>query len=240
QRLSHGLQFQVSYTFSKDLATDLTSTTGPNGGNALFGDQNAFLRRYGPDNFNRQHRFVASYLYALPGPKNLASTLGRLAGGWSVSGVSVFQSGHALTITTQSPFNAFGMSQDFPQLAQGCTRIANPGGVEKNLNNYFNKTCFTSLPLVGPDPLTTGFGNAGVGIVTGPGQINTDFAVSKKFAVRWPVETSNLEFRTEFFNAFNHAQFADPDTNFSSATFGKIQSTAVSPRVMQFALKLSF
>ena len=240
QRLSHGLQYQISYTFSKDLATDLTSTTGPSGGSSLFGDQNSPLRRYGPDNFNRQHRFVASYLYALPGPKDQRSLLGLLAGGWAVSGVSIFQSGHALTITTQSPFNAFGIAQDFPQLASGCTQIATPGGVEKVLSNYFNKNCFTSLPLTGVDALTTGFGNAGIGIVTGPGQINTDLALSKKFAVRWPVETTNLEFRAEFFNAFNHAQFADPDTNFSSATFGKIQSTAVSPRVMQFALKLSF
>jgi hypothetical protein len=239
QRLSHGLQFQLSYTFSKDLATDLASTTGPNGGNGLVGDQNNFLRRYGPDSFNRPHRFVASYLYQLPGPKNLTSAWGRLAGGWAVSGVSIFQSGHPLTITASSPFNAFGISTDFPGLVPGCT-IATPGGLEKNLNSYFNKTCFTPLPKIGPDPFTTGFGNSGVGIVTGPGQINTDLAIIKKFAVRWPVEAANLEFRTEFFNVFNHAQFADPDTNFSSATFGKIQTTAVNPRVMQFALKYSF
>jgi len=240
KRLSHGLQFQVSYTFSKDLATDLTSTTGPNGGVGTFGDQNNFLRRYGPDNFNRAHRLVASYLYALPGPKNLTAVVGQLAGGWSVSGVSILQSGHALTITTQSPFNAFGIPQDLAQLAAGCTLIATSGSLEKNLSSYFNKTCFTSLPKIGPDPLTTGFGDAGVGIVTGPRQINTDLAISKKFAVRWPVEAANLEFRTEFFNLFNHAQFADPDTNLSSATFGKIQTTAVSPRVMQLALRFSF
>ena len=240
QRLSHGLQFQLSYTFSKDLATDIGSTTGPNGGNGLVGDQNDFLRRYGPDNFNRPHRFVASYVYQLPGPKNLTSAWGRLVGGWVVSGVSIFQSGHPLTITTSSPFNAFGISTDFAQLAPGCTQIATPGSVESNLNSYFNKNCFTSLPKIGPDPLTTGFGNSSVGIVKGPGQINTDLAVLKRFAVRWPVEAANLEFRTEFFNLFNHPQFADPDTNFSSATFGKIQSTAVNPRVMQVALKFSF
>src|SRR5262249_25681023 len=108
QRLSHGLQFQIAYTFSKDLATDLTTTTGPKGGEGNPGAQNSPLRRYGPDNLNRRHRLVANYVYALPGPKNLTSALGLLAGGWAVSGVSVFQSGHALTITTQSPFNAFG------------------------------------------------------------------------------------------------------------------------------------
>jgi hypothetical protein len=240
QRLSRGLQFQVSYTFSKDLATDLTSTSGANGGNGLVGDQNNFLRRYGPDDFNRPHRFVASYLYQLPGPKNLSSAWGRLAGGWALSGVSIFQTGHSLTITASSPFNTFGVSTDFAQLAPGCTQIATSGGVEKRLTNYFNTKCFAPLPLLGTDPLTTVFGNAGVGIVTGPGQANTDLAVIKKIAVRWPAEAANVEFRTEFFNVFNHAQFSDPETNFSSPTFGHILTTAVNPRVMQFALKFSF
>ncbi len=239
QRVSHGLQFQLSYTFSKDLATDLASTTGPNGGNGLVGDQNSFLRRYGPDDFNRPHRFVASYVYQLPGPKNLNSAFGRIAGGWAVSGVSIFQSGHPLTITTSSPFNAFGVSTDFPQLVPGC-KIGTTGGVESRLNNYFNASCFTALPLIGPDPLTTGFGNAGVGIVEGPGQINTDLALSKTTSVAWPNDSANLEFRTEFFNVFNHPQFRDPDTNRSSPTFGQILATAVSPRVMQFALKFRF
>jgi len=239
QRLSHGLQVQLSYTFSKDLATDLTSTTGANGGNGLVGDQSNFLRRYGPDNFNRPHRFVASFVYQLPGPKNSTSALGRLVGGWAVSGVSIVQSGHPLTLTTQSPFNAFGMAMDFPEIVPGCT-IANPGSVESNLTKYFNPKCFTPLPKIGPDPLTTGFGNAGVGIVNGPRQVNTDLAVIKKIAVRWPVETANVEFRSEFFNAFNHPQFNDPDTSFSSPTFGHILAAAVNPRVIQFALKFSF
>jgi hypothetical protein len=240
QRLSHGLQLQVSYTFSKDLATDLTSTTGPNGGNGLAGDQSNFRRRYGPDDFNRPHRLVISYLYQLPAPSNLNSAWGRIGGGWALSGVSIFQGGRPLTITVSSPFNAFGIATDFPQLVPGC-RIANPGyNVEATVNNYFNTKCFAPLPAIGPDPFTTGFGNAGVGIVEGPGQVNTDLAVIKKIAVRWPAESANLEFRTEFFNVFNHPQFSDPDTNLSSPTFGKILSTAVNPRVIQFALKYSF
>jgi hypothetical protein len=239
QRLSHGLQFQLSYTFSKDLSTDLASTTTPNGGNGLVGDQNNPLRRYGLDNFNRPHRFIASYLYQIPGPKNLTSAWGRLAGGWALSGASLFQSGHPLTITVSSPFNAFGVLTDFPEIIPGCSIGVNTA-VESKLTKFFNNKCFAPLPLVGPDPFTTGFGNAGVGIVKGPGQVNTDLAIIKKIAVRWPAESANLEFRTEFFNVFNHPQFSDPDTNLSSPTFGHILTTAVNPRVMQFALKFSF
>ena len=239
QRVSHGLQFQIAYTYSKDLATDLTSTTGANGGIGVFGDQTNPLRRYGPDDFNRPHRFVASYLYRLPGPKNLSSALGRVAGGWSLSGVTIVQTGHPLSITTVAPFNAFGILEDFAQIVPGCT-LVNSGSLESKLDKYFNPTCIAPLPAIGADG-TTGFGNSGVGIVHGPGQVNTDFAVLKKIPVSWPGEGANVEFRTEFFNAFNHPQFSDPDAIVSDGpTFGHILSTAVNPRVIQFALKFSF
>ena len=57
---------------------------------------------------------------------------------------------------------------------------------------------------------------------------------------RWPQENSFLEFRSEFFNAFNHPQFCDPDLEFTSPTFGRISCTSVAPRIVQFALKFSF
>jgi len=89
-------------------------------------------------------------------------------------------------------------------------------------------------------PIGVGFGNAGVGIFEGPAQRNVDLSLIKRFSLRWPRESTQLEFRSEFFNAFNHPQFADPDIEFTSPTFGQITSTAVNPRVMQFALKISF
>jgi hypothetical protein len=66
-----------------------------------------------------------------------------------------------------------------------------------------------------------------------------DLALSKILAIDWPRERSSLQFRAEFFNALNHPQFANPDTNFSSPTFGIISNTAVNPRVIQLALRLS-
>jgi hypothetical protein len=77
-----------------------------------------------------------------------------------------------------------------------------------------------------------------MGILHGPGQFNTDLSISKLFRL---TERANLEFRTEFFNAFNNAVFQDPDnTTTDVGSFGHITSTASNPRVMQFALKLSF
>lgn len=74
----------------------------------------------------------------------------------------------------------------------------------------------------------------------GPGQANLDLALSKTMEFDWPREKSNVEFRAELYNVFNHPQFSNPDANFTSPTFGVISSTAVNPRVGQLALRLSF
>jgi hypothetical protein len=85
----------------------------------------------------------------------------------------------------------------------------------------------------------TGFGNSGVGEISGPGQINFDMALIKNTKL-W--EGTTLQFRTEFFNLFNHAQFDPPfgvDAS-TAATFGQIRSTSTTPRVVQFGLKFLF
>jgi hypothetical protein len=114
------------------------------------------------------------------------------------------------------------------------------GPVKSKLEGYFDAACFTSLPIIGADGIGTSFGNSGTGIVTGPGQANLDLALSKTMIVNWPIEKSSLQFRVEFYNTLNHPQFANPDTNFTSPTFGVISSTAVNARVGQLALKFVF
>jgi hypothetical protein len=114
------------------------------------------------------------------------------------------------------------------------------GSVESKLNGYFNSACFTKPPIIGSDGIGTAFGNSATGLVDGPGQANLDIALSKAIALNWPAENGSLCFRVEFYNAFNHSQFANPDTNFSSSTFGVITSTSVNPRVGQLALTYAF
>jgi hypothetical protein len=79
----------------------------------------------------------------------------------------------------------------------------------------------------------TAFGDSATGIANGPAQASLDLSLTRSIPLRWPTEGSSLQFRAEFFNLFNHPQFADPDNNFSSATFGVISSTSVNPRVGQ-------
>jgi len=254
KRFSHGLQLLASYTFARDLSTDPFTSIGANGGFAE-GDQNDPSARYGPDSFIREHRFVVSYVYELPFFKQENSPVARLLGGWRVAGVTVFQSGHLLSVLNTNAFNAFGISgfgQDFAQLGPcAIGQVDTSGSVTARLNHYVNQNCFQDLtdpnnpvplqpPVIGADGLATGFGNTRPGIVHGPDQRNTDLALIKTFTIPWPNDKSNLEFRAEFFNAFNTPQFSDPDTEVDSPTFGKVLSTAVSPRIVQFALKLNF
>jgi hypothetical protein len=249
KRFGHGLTAQISYTFSRDLSTNASSTSGPNGGSS-YGDQNNPKQRYGPDDFIREHRFIANFAYQLPGPKNAQSLWGETLGGWMVAGVATVQSGHPLTLTynhSGGKPSIFGTAfLDRPSLSGKCTpgQYVNPGSVESNIGGsktYINTSCFTDPAVFSADdPVGVGFGNAGVGILKGPGQQNYDLSLIKKFPIGWPREGTALEFRSEFFNAFNHSQFEDPDPEFTSPTFGQISRTVVNPRVVQFALKLSF
>jgi hypothetical protein len=83
-------------------------------------------------------------------------------------------------------------------------------------------------------------GNTPIGYVYGPGQNNWDFSIIKNTPVTWPTEKGTIQFRAEFYNAFNHPQFANPALNVSAANFGQITATSVAPRLIQFALKYSF
>ena len=167
-----------------------------------------------------------------------------------LAGVVTLQSGHPLTLTYNHlaglPSIFGSAAADRPSLSGSCAKgqFVKPGSIESNIggtNTYINTTCFTDPAVFSADdPVGVGFGNAGVGIFEGPGQRNFDLSLIKKFPVRWPRESAQLEFRSEFFNAFNHPQFGDPDVEFTSPTFGQVSSTAVNPRVIQFALKFSF
>ncbi|PYX00283.1 MAG: hypothetical protein DMG89_05020 [Acidobacteria bacterium] len=258
KRFSHGLQFLASYTLASALETNPGYTTGGFAGGALTGDQNNPRASYGFDNFVRPQRLVISYVYEIPGPKQPSSWRTLVLGGWSVAGVTTFQNGQRLTIVDTNALNAFGIASsggDRVQLASSCSNgnVATSGGVSRRVDNYFNASCFTLPPIIGSDGLATAFGNSGNGIVSGPDQRNFDISLIKNVLLRG--ENKSLEFRAEFFNAFNTPSFANPALNAGTVapdpvtglpslqadpTFGTIRNTSVAPRVIQFALKLYF
>jgi hypothetical protein len=261
KHFSHGLQFLGSYTWARALATTQSLSENLNGGLAI-GDQNDPRARYGPNSFVRPHRFVFSYIYELPKQAGKSSLLDKLINGWAVAGVTTIQAGQRLTLTETNTLNAFGIvtvlgnDGDRAQLGPGCvqSQVVRSGSVTSKLNNYFNASCFTAPPIIGADGLATGFGDSGVGIASGPAQNNSDIALIKRTNLFG--ENRVLEFRAEFFNAFNTPQFSNPTTSVGSVVpgesgqpaavldpnplLGHIQSTAVNPRIIQFALKFSF
>jgi len=241
KRLSHGLQFLASYTFSKTLDTDGADINSTSAGNALtLGDQDSPRQRLGRASFDHTHRFVFSETWNLPTPP--AGLRRVVLGGWDFDAVVTIQSGSALTISTTNATNVFGISTDRAELSGACgkSQLVKSGAVASKLSGYFNPSCFTAPPVIGADGIGTAFGNSATGIVNGPGQANLDLAFSRAMHLNWPVEKSNLQFRIEFYNALNHPQFANPDTNFTSPTFGVITSTAVNARVGQLALRFAF
>jgi len=244
KRFRHGLQFIAAYTWSRDLLTETNSINQTNG--TRVGNQFDVHHDYGPDQFVRPHRFVLSGVYETPKAENWNHLLQDVVNGWQFAGVVTVQSGDLLTVTDANVNNVFGINSfggDFAELTPGCSlsQVNNPGSVTSKLNRYINAGCFThQYPIIGSDGIGTAFGNTRPGIVHGPAQQNVDLALIRHIGVKWPNESANVEFRAEAFNSFNTPQFGNPDTNFSDSTFGQIHRTVVSPRIVQFALKVNF
>jgi hypothetical protein len=256
KRFSHGLQFLASYTWSKTLVTDGANADANSQASSAIGNQYVPDLRYGPANFSRPQRFVFSYLYELPWLKSGVGWRSAILGSWSVSGVITVQSGNPLTLIGTNTNNVFGITNDLAPIPSACnaSMLATSGAVSSKLNTFFNTSCVNTAnasaalsssnpaawPIIGNDGKGTGFGNAPIGAVYGPGQSDWDIALLKRTRTQWPNDAANVEFRTEFFNAFNSAIFSNPDTNVSNTTFGRISATSVAPRIIQFGLKLIF
>ena len=241
KHLSHGLQFLASYSFSKTLDTDGADINAISSGNSLtLGDQYSPSQRWGRASFDRTHRFVFSETWTLPNPSG--GIRRAIFGAWELAAVVTVQSGSALSIADTNGANVFGISEDRAQLTGKCrkSQLVRAGSNESKLSNYFDNSCFTAPPVIGADGIGTTFGNSSTGIVDGPGQANADIAISKTVGLKWPVEEARVQFRAEFYNALNHPQFSNPDSNLTSATFGVISSTSVNARVGQLALRFSF
>jgi hypothetical protein len=250
RRLSHGLQFLGSYTWSKIL--DETSGSGGSGVFELWlptNDQNHPRQAYGLTDFDRDQRAVVSFTWAAPKFRNAPALARHILTDWQVSGIGVVQSGSPITV---QDFNAGAVYGNFENRAQRSGAPVSTHGslYSRVLNGYLTQNAFTIAPEApyGSGPGDTDFGNSSVGFVRGPGQHNVDMAVERIFPV---TESSRFRFRAEFFNLTNTAQFGNPnnDVEFSEGesgpfngnpAFGQISSTVANPRIIQFAAKFQF
>ena len=250
RRLRDGLYFQASYTFSKNIdnvsgsqSTDELNVTraGQGGANVLnnFPDRNRAI-----SDFDRPHRLVVSYSYDLPVPRDsfLDNALFR---GWSISGIVTYQSGLPFSVTDSTSGGAFGnLGGGTATLSGTCTSASQfytTGPIGSRLDRYLNPACFRTAVDV---PFAAGAGATAYGDVPrnafrGPFQQNWDFSVTKRFTI---AESHAFQFRTEFFNLWNHPVFRFPSVvNIATpATFARITETAVPARLIQFSLKYDF
>jgi hypothetical protein len=136
-------------------------------------------------------------------------------------------------------FTPIGPDQSLASLAPGATPAdgLTPGSVESRLDHYLNIKAFTPAPAVGADGCTV-YGNLRRNIYRGPAEQDWDFSLSKLFPL---TERQQIEFRSEFFNLWNHPSFGNPSFfDVSGPNFGEITNTVGTPRLIQFALRYSF
>jgi hypothetical protein len=191
---------------------------------------------------NIPHRFVMNYVYEMPFGRgrhfgsHWSKPMNWTLGGWQVNGITVLQSGTPLSITAS---NVTGLSNpnaaasNLPEYANcnGQNAVLS-GDIHNRLNQFFNTSVFSQ-----PAPFTFGTCSAYIANLHTPRVSSSDLSLFKEF---FPREGMRVQFRAEFFNAFNHVIFSGPNTSVTSTNFGIISSQSNSPRQIQFGLKLLF
>lgn len=229
RRFSHGMTVMLNYTFSKAL-DDMPQTS-----NIFMGSSPPTLPwytpggerfDYGPASFDHTQRLVLSYVWDLPSWKSSSPFARFVASGWQMSGIFQTQTGDPMTVLSGRDNSLTGLNNDRGQY-NGLS-VDRPDGADA-VQEFFNTSVF-SLNQVGT------FGNIGKGRLRGPGLLSWDMGLFKETTIR---ERFNTQFRAEFFNVLNHANFADPNTSLSSPSFGQIL-TAQDPRILQFGFKVLF
>src|SRR5262245_20321055 len=245
KRSQSGLTLRTNYTFSKviDLDSGILSTSAQNDPATILNPYNLKLNR-GLASYNPLHQFSSSFSYALPIGNGRAFGKGatgwveKLIGDWQWNGIFSARSGFPVTpwLGTNQSGNGDTRIPDLPNLNPNFkdTSILGSDGFKKT-GRFYDPNAFL-LPLTGT------FGNVSRGALRGPALFNVDTSLFKRVTLR---EGLNLQFRAEFFNVLNHANFDTPNPilfngTVPSATAGVITETSNRERQIQFALKLLF
>jgi hypothetical protein len=200
RRFANNFSFLNSYTFGKsmDFASDNES-----------GITNTYDLQYnrGPSDYDVTHTFSSSWVYEVPWAKN------KLYGGWQLSGILYLRGGLPLTIGQTQGVQSTGTGNRPNRICDG--NLSNP-----TIDKWFDTSCFVRTP-----DITGTYGDAGRGIIRGPGSSNIDASLIKNTKIGGV----STEFRLEAFNLLNHPQFANPNTTFDNAAGGTISAMLSSP-----------
>ena len=283
--MSHGLAVHGSFTWGKSIDTGSAGGAGDQFSNSIGAPPWYDLRSIrGLSDFNIGRTLVVTLSWQVPSPKSLSGAAGWITSGWELGGIYKVSDGVPFTPTFGTDGDPQGLNSsdtwDFPNrlTTPGCQSLVNPG----NPNNYIKTQCFAipTAPSVAffnmpaplgcdpafgqsTDPTAPQYlwcfnlrGNSGRNILIGPGTSNLDFSIFKNVPIKKISESFKVQFRAEFFNILNHANFAVPVTPNNTDIFdsngvslnpllppfngkaGVLTATNTPAREIQFALKL--
>jgi hypothetical protein len=242
KRLSYGLSFLASYTLSKTIDDASTFNITGSASQSVAGEndlaQNPFdlAAERGRSMFDARQRFVLSYEWSLPFWRRPQTWYAHVLGDWQVNGITTFMTGTPLTIYDSNDVSFQGGAPEITGFSSSRPNlIGNPNSGPQTGQQWFNTSAFQQLIPVPNGPVQL-FGNEGRNVVQGPAYQQWDFSAFKNIPIH---KAKSLQFRTEFFNVFNHANFRLPNNDISSPNFGKI-SEALPGRLIQLALKFLF
>jgi len=236
RQLSRRLMYQVSYTWSHNLADYVDNLTG----DAFPQNAYDYYHEFSNSQQDVRNRFVANAMWELPIGKggwvlNSDSVGSRLLGNWQFNTILSFQGGIPFDVTAPDASFTGPDHQSYPD----CT--GNPfAGASKNPHDYAGSLSsgFYINPAAFTQPAPGQFGTCRPRMFHGPGIQQVDMSLFKSFPIK---ESMRFEFRGEFFNAFNHPNFANPSADTSSpGSFGKSTNTVIDPREIQLAAKFYF
>jgi hypothetical protein len=225
KRLTAGMQFEASYTWSKSIDS----------GEGGFEDSNRIRLNRSITDLDVPHRFILNFVYELPFGRNrhfgkaMPRLLDTFAGGWMLDGIINYQSGAAFGVSANN------VSRSFNQASYANSKGYSgklSGNAEDRLARWFDTTAFSQ-----PDAFTIGNMGPRSSDLRNDKMANWDLSLSKDFH---PVERLRVQFRADALNAWNHPRFSGPSTSVTSTTFGQVTSQSNAPRQVQLGLKLLF
>ena len=230
-----GIYALIGYTYARAYDNGFSDGLGSTIGATYYPLPNWQNLDWGLSQINLNHNFTASVIYDLPVGKgkkfgnSWAPAANTILGNWQVTVIEKATSGFPLFIVDSANNSGVNFENNGNSLNRP-NQTCGPEPGNQTLSQFFVTSCFSA-------PATGQLGNASRTPYSGPNFINTDFSVVKHFPIR---EGTRIDFRAEFFNLFNHAQFGQPGVDINAGNFGAISSTVNNPRVIQFAVKAAF